>query len=450
MNAVPSHPFPRGFLWGAATASHQVEGGNSGNQWWAWEQAGHTNGKSGAACDWWDGKRWREDFDNAAAAGHNIHRFSVEWSRIEPQDGKWDGEALERYLHMLRDLRDRNIMPMVTLHHFSDPLWLTEKGGWENEAVITHFTEFTRKVVNAFKDYCTLWCTINEPNTYALLGYLTGQFPPGVRDLRRAIQVQVHMALAHAAAYRTIHGIQPHARVGYAQHYRPMVARNKWSPLDRMMRNLRDTGLNLAFPSAVQTGVMRTPFGKQAVPVVRGTQDYFGLNYYTQETVWFDLSNRAELFTHSGYPKGAELSETGFIACIPEGLRDSIRWAARMYPHTPILITENGTESHDDAYRRRYIALHLHQTALAIEEGLPVKGYIHWSLVDNFEWERGWTQRFGLWELDTATQKRTARPSAEMFAEICRANALTSDTVQRHCPEIADRIFPAEPHPTAR
>jgi len=215
-----SFHFPKGFLWGTATSSHQVEGDNTNNNWAKWEQEGHTAHKSGLASDWWGG-RWKDDFDHAAEAGQNAHRLSVEWSRIQPTPDRWDGESLERYRSMLRGLRDRNITPMVTLHHFTDPLWLGELGGWETIAVVPLFEKFTRKVVEALKEYCSLWCTINEPNVYTLEGYVRGNFPPGKSDLRLALVVQSNMVRAHAAAYHLIHKLQPEARVGYALHFRP-------------------------------------------------------------------------------------------------------------------------------------------------------------------------------------------------------------------------------------
>src|SRR5512139_3354300 len=168
-----SYHFPRGFLWGTATAAHQVEGNNTNNQWWQWEQDGHTDGKSGLACDWWGG-RWREDFDRAAETGQNAHRLSVEWSRIQPSPDRWDEEALDRYIEMLRGLQEREITPFVTLHHFTDPLWLVEMGGWQNEIVVEKFEAFVRKVVGSLKDYVSYWFTLNEPNVYATEMHLLG------------------------------------------------------------------------------------------------------------------------------------------------------------------------------------------------------------------------------------------------------------------------------------
>jgi beta-glucosidase len=436
-----AYHFPRGFLWGTATAAHQVEGNNTNNQWWMWEQAGHTKGKSGQAADWWGG-HWKEDLDRAAEGGQNAHRFSVEWSRIQPTPDSWDEEALERYRNMLRGMRDRGLTPMVTLHHFSDPLWFYEMDAWENEQAPALFEKFVRKTVQALKEYCTLWCTINEPNLYALLGYVTGDFPTKHRGTKVAMQVMGNMLRGHAAAYRTIHEVQPESRVGYAHHHRPMVPKRAWSPLDRLMRSVRFSGTNMAFPSALSTGVMKTPLARFNIPEAKGTQDFLGLNYYSVDTISFHAGKPNELFTHSAYGEDADLSDTRFIANIPEGLFDTIKWAVKTYPNLPILITENGVEDTSDRMRPRYLAQHIHQVWRAVNFNWPVKGYFHWTLVDNFEWERGWTQRFGLWGLDPETQKRTKRPSADLYAEICRENGLTSEMVQKYCPEVFDKLFP--------
>ena len=181
-----SFHFPRGFLWGTATAAHQVEGNNTNNNWWKWEQEGHTKAKSGLACDWWGG-RWREDFDRVAETGQNAHRFSVEWSRIQPAPDQWDEDALEKYRLMLRGLHERGLTAMVTLHHFTDPLWLAEQGGWEDDDTPQKFTVFVRRTVEALKEYVTMWVTINEPNVYAYSAYSDGAYPPGKERYRRCL-----------------------------------------------------------------------------------------------------------------------------------------------------------------------------------------------------------------------------------------------------------------------
>jgi len=436
--------FPKGFLWGCATASHQVEGNNTNNNWYFWEQEGHTKHKSGLACDWWGG-RWKEDMDRAAETGQNTHRLSIEWSRIQPTPDRWDEDALERYRVMLRGMNERGIMPMVTLHHFSDPLWFFEQCGWEVESAVPLFEKYVRKVVEALKEYTTLWCTINEPNVYALSGYVAGDFPTckdGHKGLNVAMKVIANMLRGHAVAYKAIHEIQLEARVGYALHYRPMVAARPWFPLDRLMRNIQYSGVNLAFPSALSTGVMKSPVGNVNIPEVKGLQDYLGLNYYSVDTVKFDLTNAKELFGKRYYPADSDFSATQFIANLPQGIFDSIKWAVNSYPGLPIIITENGVEDPDDKMRPRYLAQHLQQVWRAVNFNWPVKGYYHWSLVDNFEWERGWTQRFGLWGLDPETQARLRRPSVDLYAEICKENGISSEMVSKYAPEVREKMFP--------
>ncbi|HND47503.1 MAG TPA: family 1 glycosylhydrolase [Anaerolineales bacterium] len=437
-----TYHFPKGFLWGTATASHQVEGNNTNNNWWKWEQEGHTNGSAAIAADWWGG-RWREDFDRAAETGQNAHRLSIEWSRVQPTPDRWDEDAIERYRTMLRGLRDRNMTALVTLHHFTDPLWVTERGAWETEEIVPLFEKYVRKMVDSLKEYTNLWVTINEPNVYALSGYVTGDFPPGKKDLKQAMPVIANMVRGHAAAYRAIHELQPEARVGYALHFRPMVPRLSWSPLDRLMRNIRYEGVNMGFPTAISTGVMKTPIGNFNIPEAKGTQDYLGLNYYSVDTVWFDLAKADQMFSNSGYPKEADMSDTNFLANIPHGIYDSIKWIVRTYPNLPIIVTENGVEDFDDHMRPRYLVQHLHEVWRTVNFNWPVKGYFHWSLVDNFEWERGWTQRFGLWGLDLDTQKRIRRPSVDLYAEICKENGISSEMVQKYCPEVFEKLFPS-------
>ena len=270
-----SFHFPKGFLWGTATAAHQVEGNNTNNNWWKLEHEGHTVHKSGLACYWWGG-RWKEDLDRAAESGHNAHRLSVEWSRIQPAPDRWDEAALEHYRAILRGLRDRNMTAMVTMHHFTDPLWLSEIGGWETGTVVPLFEKFVRKTVEALKEYCTLWCTINEPNVYALEGYVDGKFPPGQSNVVRPFRVEANLLRGHAAAYRAIHAVQPEARVGFAHHHRPMKPRYSWFPLDVLERNIQFNAINMAFPSGIRSGVMRTPLGNTRIPEAKGTQDFFG------------------------------------------------------------------------------------------------------------------------------------------------------------------------------
>jgi beta-glucosidase len=436
------HAFPRGFLWGTATSSHQVEGDNRNNDWWRWEEEpgrilqGHRSGK---ACDWWGG-RWAEDLTRAADAGQNAHRFSLEWSRLEPEPGAWSDEALEVYRAMLRGARDRGLAPMVTLHHFTNPIWLMERGGWLDEATPERFAAYVRRCVEGLKDLVDMWVTINEPNVYAYAAYSAGAFPPGVRSVGQALQVMRSMVLAHARAYHAIHEVQPHAQVGLAHNLRWMTAARAWHPVERLLAGFRSRLFNDLIPMAVFDGRFRRPGRTERIPQASRTQDFFGVNYYTSERVTFDLRARSEMFGRSGYADGSDLSPSGFIAVDPEGFWKTLVWARRF--GLPVLITENGVEDSEDRMRPRYLALHLRQLWRAVNFNWDVRGYYHWSLVDNFEWERGWTQRFGLWEVDPGTQARRKRPSADFYSEVCRASALSSEMVERYAPEAVERIFP--------
>jgi beta-glucosidase len=434
--------FPRGFLWGCGTSSHQVEGRNTNNNWSLWEaQPGRIihGDKSGLACDWWNG-RWREDFDRAAEANQTAHRFSLEWSRIQPAPDRWDEDALDRYREMCRGLIDRNMTPLVTLHHFTNPLWLEEMGGWETEAAVDHFVRYTRKAAEALRDYVTSWVTINEPNLVAVLGYLIGIWPPGKNALGNFLQVYTNLVRAHAAAYHAIHEVQNEARVGIALHVHPLLPARPASPFDRLAAGVQSSMLNDFFPRALQSGVLRFPGWFRRLPEAKGTQDFLGINYYTEELVRVNILNPNELFSSRCSPDGAEMSETGYMANVPKGMFDALKWGLQF--GAPMIITENGVEDSRDVLRPRYLIQHLHQVWRAVNFNYPVKGYFHWSLVDNFEWERGWTQRYGLWELDVETQKRRKRPSADLYAEICKENGISSEMVARFAPEILDQMFP--------
>lgn len=434
--------FPRGFLWGTATASHQVEGKNTQNNWWAWEQeTGHiqNNHTSGLACDWWGG-RWREDLDRAAAAGQNAHRLSIEWSRIQPEPDRWDETALDRYIEILRGLGERKMTPLVTLHHFTDPLWLAGLGGWGNERVVEYFNAYVGKVVEALREYTKLWVTINEPNVLYISAYLLGIWPPGERSLQASFQVMTNLVRAHAAAYHTIHRIQPQARVGMAINYRPLYPLRAWSPLDRSAARIYSQMFNEFFPTALQSGSLRFPFWRRRVPEAKGTQDYLGVNYYTRDYVTANLGKLTSAVEKPRFPPGSDVSPSGMFANMPDGIFQAVKWALKF--KVPVMITENGIEDADDRIRPRYLIQHIHQLWRAVNFNFPVQGYFHWTLVDNFEWERGWTQRFGLWELDLETQARRKRSSADLYAEICRENGLSTDIVRRFAPEIFASMFP--------
>ena len=306
---------------------------------------------SGLACDWWGG-RWREDFDRAAETHQSAHRLSVEWSRIQPEPDKWDEEALEKYRAMLRGparTRPDRHGHAASLHR--PALAHRERGGWETEAVVPIFERFVRKTVEALKEYCTLWCTINEPNVYALVGYCRRRIPAGQERHQAGGAGAANMVRGARGGVSRHPQIQQEARVRICAALPPDAAASRWSPLDALMRNIRYTGINMAFPSAISTGVLRSPVGRIPVPEAKGTQDYFGLNYYSARPCPLTSAIRASSLRKAASPKDADLSDnkTNCQSC-RRASTTRIKWAVNSYPDTPIIVTENGVEFADDRY----------------------------------------------------------------------------------------------------
>jgi beta-glucosidase len=435
--------FPNDFLWGAATAAHQVEGGNDNNDWWDWEQTpGHiVNGdQSTVACDWWHGERYRQDFDLAKSFGHTAHRLSIEWSRIEPREGQWSANAVACYRKMLRALRERGMTPLVTLHHFTNPRWLRAKGAWETEAVVPLFERFAQFAVRELGDLCDWWVTVNEPIIMVLPTYILGDWPPGKKDFRLAMRVLTNVLRAHAAAYHAIHHVQPHARVGVAHNLLPLNPAHPGSRLNRLAVHFQNYIYNQMFLLTLQDGKLRFPMSIGGrVPEAVGTQDYLGLNFYFSRRIAFDLTQPGTLFGRSLPPRpwGVEYDDEllrwfGKGEIDPDSFYHTVKWLTVYGNGLPIYITENGVPDRHDEVRPRYLVTHLAALHRAIAEGAPVKGYFHWTLVDNFEWIEGYSLRFGLIHVDHATQVRTPKPSAELYARIIRENGIADELIQQY------------------
>lgn len=415
--------FPEGFLWGAATSAHQVEGNNRNNDWWAWEQAGRVENKSGAACDHYN--RFREDFDLARDMKHNAHRFSLEWSRIEPEEGRFDAKEIEHYAEVLRALRDRGMSPVVTLLHYTLPLWLSAAGGWENHKVEEYFERFVDRVVREYQDLADIWITLNEPVVHVYKSYILGQWPPGKQDLPAALQVMRRMLRAHVRAYHAIHEIQPSARVSIAKHVLALSPCNPHSMKDRISTFGREYLFNQLFVDALHTGALRVPgMFWERLPAGR-TMDFIGLNYYTRDFVHNTgldlpgiLGGACEIDVHRMIGKRNSLGWEVY----PEGLARFLKAFGRY--KLPLLITENGIPTERDGDRWFFILLHLWQVARAIGDGVPVVGYMYWSLLDNFEWAEGFKPRFGLVGVNYETQERTVRESGRNLAEVIQRNEL--------------------------
>lgn len=431
--------FPDDFLWGTATAAHQVEGNNQNNDWWRWEQeTGRIleGGRSGLACDWWANAE--TDLDRAAEMGTNAHRLSLEWSRIEPEPSRFDETALERYREMLQGMRARNIEPMVTLHHFSNPLWLAEKGDFNNEIVQEYFQRYTARVVKRLGDLVPKWVPINEPMVYVFLRYLDGVFPaPAQGGLRGGMEALRNMLRCHSAAYHTIKAAYPAAQVGVAQNMAVLAGRPGSSWLTRRWARWLSWFYNESWLDSLLDGRFHLPFSSGKVSNLAGTLDFVGINYYTRFYVKFPPFGGA--IDHTWEP-GAVVSDGNYGEVYPAGLFQVIKRALKY--NKPIYITENGVPDAADRIRPSFILTHLREIWRAISFNFPVMGYYHWSLVDNFEWDRGWTQRFGLIALDPETQTRQLRPSGQLYSEICQQKQINSDMAARFAPELLETMFP--------
>lgn len=440
--------FPPDFLWGTATSSHQVEGGNLNNDWWSWEQVeGHIldNHKSGLACDWW--AHAESDLDLAAEMGNNAHRLSIEWSRIEPEPSVFAEDALLRYREILQAMHARGLEPMVTLHHFTNPLWLVEKGDFDSDLVVDYFRRYSRKVVSALGDLVPKWITINEPMVYFVLRYLDQVFPqPLDSGWLAGLRALGNMLRCHAAAYQEIKAAYPQTQVGIAKHYRPIEA---WPPgnfLDRGWARRVNHFFNELWLDCAVSGRLKWPLGRGTIQHLAGSFDFVGINYYSRSLVRFP-PKPGRLYEPGG-PPGATLVDDDFFEVYPGGLFNSIKSVLKY--RKPIYITENGLPDAADRLRPAFILQHLREVWRAINFNFPVMGYYHWTLVDNFEWDRGWTQRFGLIELDPQTQERRWRPSAELYREICQTNSISSALAAHYAPDLLETMFPGKsPHSPA-
>jgi beta-glucosidase len=433
--------FPTGFLWGTSTSAHQYEGSNTNNDWWRWERK-EEQIKDGAtsktACDWWENAE--KDLDQVAEMGQNGLRLSVEWSRVEPREGQWDDAALDRYRALLTGLCERGIQPMVTLHHFTNPLWFVDQGGWENKSLaLSRFPRYVEKVVKALGDLTDLWCTVNEPNHYVLMGWLWGRWPPGKTDFRRAMRVMRTLLQGHAAAYHRIHELAPDSRVGLSSNFVIFDPADPQSWLDREAARWQDTMFNQVTLSALTRGRLplrtRNPFLRG----VKGTFDWLGINYYYRRRVAFDLRQSNAMFGRLVVPENADVPIEGLGETYSRGI---LRLAQRLSPlGKPIFITENGVHDMTEERRPRFLLTHLHQMWHAIQFNCPIRGYFHYTLVDCFEWDYGYSLRFGLIKQEVKTGQRAMRRSGELYANVCRANALDDEIVARYDPELADQIF---------
>ncbi|HEV2954402.1 MAG TPA: family 1 glycosylhydrolase [Candidatus Dormibacteraeota bacterium] len=404
--------FPEGFLWGCGTAAHQVEGDNRKNDWWEFEQKpGAIEGgdRSGVACDHY--RRFKEDFQVLKGLSQNAHRFSVEWSRIEPEQGVFDHGEIDHYRQVLTVLRDLGLEPMVTLHHFTSPLWFARKGGFTNNGSAKVFAAFVDRVCAELGDLCTFWCTLNEPNIYAVQGWVIGEFPPGKKgDIVGACRVLANMRKAHELAYATIKRRFPLARVGIAQHRWLMSPSRPESRADRFAAGI------------AQWVTDRWPVGGgRWGRVVEASSDFLGLNHYSGSLCRLDPRVPGELFVRRFNREGAFLTDMGWML-EPQWLGECLSDLGGR--GKPVYITENGVATRDDEVRCRFLIDNLRQVESAISRGVDVRGYFYWTSMDNFEWAKGYAPQFGLVAVDRQRLQRSPRPSAALYAGIAASGRL--------------------------
>lgn len=406
--------FPKEFFWGASTASHQVEGGTV-NQWSVWElahakelaQTAHQrlswlpmweeikplaedpdNYVSGRGVDHL--RRYKEDFDIAKSLNLNAFRFGIEWSRIEPEEGQWDQAGIDHYKDYIRELRARHLEPFLNIWHWTMPTWFAELGGFDNAKNLRYFERFVQKIADELCDDITYVITINEPNVYASFSYLTGEWMPHVKSPWTFLKVYWNLATAHKRAYRILKAKKPSLQVGIATQLANIQAKRPHNVFDE-----------------ISTKFMRYMWNWWFLLRIQKQQDYVGFNYYFTD-YYTGVGKR-------GNPK-VPLNDLGWYM-EPEGLYPLLLRVWVRYKR-PIFVLENGVADAKDDYRRWWIEESIVAMERAISEGVDLKGYFHWSLLDNFEWKYGWWPKFGLVEVDRKNgMKRKVRPSAKWWAD---------------------------------
>lgn len=406
--------FPEKFYWGAATSSHQVEGNNH-NDWSEWEKSekritflrskgliekyGLDNFISGRAADHYN--RFREDFEIAKELGHNATRFSIEWSRIEPEEGKFDEKEIEHYKNVINVLKELEIEPFITLWHWTIPIWLRNKGGWQSNKISDYFVRYSKKLVEAFGKDVQFYITLNEPEIYASNSYFLGIWPPQKKNILTYLRVFHNLIKAHRKAYKAIKKVNPEAKIGIAKNNIYFEAyQNKL--VNWILKKLADWWWNFYFLNRI-----------------KNYQDFIGLNHYFYNRINYGFNKN----------ENKKVSDMGW-ELYPEAIYYVLKDLKRF--DKPIYITENGLADAKDEKRAWFIFESLRNISQAIDNGVDVRGYLHWSLMDNFEWDKGFWPRFGLLEINYKTLERKIRPSAKFYRDICLANGVTEDILEKY------------------
>lgn len=424
MPQTETYRFPPGFWWGTAASAYQVEGGNRHSDWFWWEKREMSREPGqrrirepcGRACDHWN--RYAEDYDLAGAIGVQVHRLSIEWSRIYPREGEVDREALEHYRDMLGALHRRGIKVMLCLNHFTLPLWIASRGGYANgNDLLPAFADYVETVAERLGDLVELWLPLNEPNVVPTAGYLGREMPPfRFSPLSFARAFRTLMAM-QGRAYRIIKNHFPRAPVGVAYSYFHLQPLRPQNIADELGRKLAHLTINRRFFQGIASGRIGLPLGMgERMADLEGALDFVGINYYSTAYMkgLFPVQSK----------RGDRVTDMGWI-CYPRGLYEVIRDIAGQ-TSLPLIITENGVATTDEEFRIRYIREHLEEVHRATAEGIDIRGYMYWSLTDNYEWQHGYGKRFGLIQIDYATLKRKLKESGRWYARVIRENGFES------------------------
>jgi beta-glucosidase len=417
--------FGKDFLWGSSTSAYQVEGNCTNNNWYLFESETDEQGrpriaggqKCGLAADHWN--RYKEDIQLMKSLHLNAYRFSVEWSRIEPAEGVFADTALDHYERVVDELRANGIEPLITLHHFTNPIWFEKNGAFLQENSPELLTRYAEKVVKRLGPKVRFWSTINEPSVYALNGYFLTEFPPAVRDPAKASVVFRNLLRSHAHCYKRIKEIRADAEVGLLVNIYLFDPPSSWNLLDVTLARYLNKDFSTAILDFLNTGVF--DFSLPGIASehfdsgLRDTYDYVGLNYYTRFRYRFDPISEQKLVEVQHLPP-SELTDRGW-EIYPEGLYRALKMISSR-TSKPIYITENGIADDRDSRRAGFIEDHLLITNRAIADGMNIKGYFYWSLLDNFELAKGFDVRFGLYAVNYATQERTLRSGSKKYSEI--------------------------------
>lgn len=403
--------FPPTFLWATGTSSHQVEGYCTNNNWSDCEDK--LPEKSGAACDHWN--RYAEDIQCMQKLGVNAYRFSIEWSKVEPEEGKFDEKALDHYLQVCQSLVKSGIKPVVGFHHYTDPKWFAKKGGFEKEQNIKYFMEYCTKVFEKLHDKASLWITFNSPDAYAMKGYSEGMAPPYKKNKQIAMTVLKNMLEAHVKTYAILKKIDPTAQIGIMKSIYHLEARGKLGWLAKIFAyKLKD----YAFFDFFRTGIFNAyiPFCvnvKYINLAAPQSLDFIGISHYCHgylnnfsvevPQVTKDLQTDMDRYVIYG-----------------EGLYRAVQEVAECLPGIPMYITENGIATRDEKTRILFLQRYLYALSRAIEDGYDVRGYFYWSLLDNYEWGT-YDKKFGLYAVNFATQERTLKDGGRYFAGVIDA-----------------------------